>query len=235
MMRLEYELGGVLDHIEFDAVIREQYSSSAQVTEHPVERGSAVTDHIRGMPARISVEAVISNTPLFVPKSHMNGVAGGVRQKQFAVPFTRRNEQGQIETGTLAFGANLLQFDGFVDRVRDVYGKMHELVVSGAIVDIKGMGDDGKGSYRDFTSMAITSMSAPRESKDGSCITFSFEAVEVRIVDTQKVATPAPKAARANRGKKSKQELDATKDAKKKSAIKAIKDRAAEALHKAGY
>lgn len=59
--------------IELDASVREQHDTTAQVTEHPVERGSNIADHIRAEPRRLTIEGVISNTPTFLPKDHVGG------------------------------------------------------------------------------------------------------------------------------------------------------------------
>jgi hypothetical protein len=50
--------------LEFDAVISEEHASSAEATEHPVEEGIAITDHVKPNPARLSLQAVVTNTPL---------------------------------------------------------------------------------------------------------------------------------------------------------------------------
>lgn len=59
--------------LEVDAVASETHSSSAQVTEHPVEKGSKVSDHVQIQPMRLSLEVVITNTPSELPKSHTSG------------------------------------------------------------------------------------------------------------------------------------------------------------------
>ena len=48
----------------FDASINESHIGSAQVTEHQVETGSNVSDHVRAMPLRLSLQAMVSDTPL---------------------------------------------------------------------------------------------------------------------------------------------------------------------------
>jgi hypothetical protein len=52
--------------IEFEATIREVHTSRVQVTDHPVEDGSSVTDHSRLLPKRLQLDIVISDHPIIV-------------------------------------------------------------------------------------------------------------------------------------------------------------------------
>lgn len=73
----DYRLGEVI----IDAVIKESHELRATTTEHPVESGSTVVDHVYNEPVVISLEGVISNTPLSflgitAIKSAVNYIAG---------------------------------------------------------------------------------------------------------------------------------------------------------------
>lgn len=57
---------GKVGVIELDAVLSETHGADAEVTKHPVEKGAAVTDHIRPLPRSLRMEGLVSNTP--VPK-----------------------------------------------------------------------------------------------------------------------------------------------------------------------
>jgi len=50
--------------VEFDASISETHSDSAETSDHPVEDGSDITDHIRVLPKTIEINGVITNTPI---------------------------------------------------------------------------------------------------------------------------------------------------------------------------
>lgn len=47
-----------------DATPRETFSFSQEATEHPVEVGADIADHIRRKPDGLSLEGIISNTPI---------------------------------------------------------------------------------------------------------------------------------------------------------------------------
>lgn len=61
--------------MELDASVHEQHDETATITDHPVERGSNVADHLRPDPKSISIEGVISNTPQFLPADHVGGAS----------------------------------------------------------------------------------------------------------------------------------------------------------------
>ena len=55
---------GKIGEVTCDALIYEEHHHQAKIAEHPVENGSVITDHVQTLPLSVSVEGVISNTPL---------------------------------------------------------------------------------------------------------------------------------------------------------------------------
>ncbi|MCP4570674.1 MAG: hypothetical protein GY841_24075 [FCB group bacterium] len=60
---------GQVGAVQFDAMVSENHTMSAEVTEHPVEEGSDIADHIRLGPREIEIVGVISNTPVVLLSS----------------------------------------------------------------------------------------------------------------------------------------------------------------------
>lgn len=54
----------LIDGFEIDAAVSEEHAFSAEVTAHPVEKGADVADHIRPQPIALSIEGVVSDTPI---------------------------------------------------------------------------------------------------------------------------------------------------------------------------
>ena len=52
--------------LELDATLSEQHRSEVEVTDNPVEKGAAVSDHARSKPDVVTIEGVVSN---FAPPS----------------------------------------------------------------------------------------------------------------------------------------------------------------------
>lgn len=78
-MEISYLAGNSLVSIQFDATVREMHTSAVTVTEHPVEKGANVSDHVRKELAHLTCEAMVSNHPIKVPGTNMQGVSGSVR------------------------------------------------------------------------------------------------------------------------------------------------------------
>lgn len=66
MTYIEFDLNGdgKLYSVIFDATPRVGHSFSADITEHPVETGANIADHIRARNLSVSLDAVITDYPL---------------------------------------------------------------------------------------------------------------------------------------------------------------------------
>jgi hypothetical protein len=53
-----------LGEIVVDAFVHETHSFSSEITEHPIESGGVITDHVYNLPFCLSIEGIISNTPM---------------------------------------------------------------------------------------------------------------------------------------------------------------------------
>jgi hypothetical protein len=54
----------LIDDFELDASLVETHTFDSEVTEHPVETGSDVADHIRVMPDVVVIEGIVSDSPI---------------------------------------------------------------------------------------------------------------------------------------------------------------------------
>ena len=54
----------VIGNIRVDASVRENHGLEGVLTDHPVEKGIDITDHYRVNPRVLTIEAVVSNTPI---------------------------------------------------------------------------------------------------------------------------------------------------------------------------
>ena len=53
-----------LGELVVDAFLKETHTFSSEVTEHPVESGIAIVDHVNNKPFCLSIDGIISNTPM---------------------------------------------------------------------------------------------------------------------------------------------------------------------------
>jgi hypothetical protein len=53
-----------VDVLTFDALVSASYTGNAQVTDHPVEGVTDITDHIRALPKELQIRGIVSNHPV---------------------------------------------------------------------------------------------------------------------------------------------------------------------------
>lgn len=164
---------GTKGQVQLDAAVSEQHTTTAQVTDHPVETGPNISDHIRVLPKRLSISGIVTNTPIYVPATQMRGISG----KPGSVSATAGNQTVKFQ---------VLKFDDEFDRVRDVYGELVDATAAGALFSVTT-------TLANYENMAITSLSAPRSAGSGNALTFQIDMQELRIVETQTVAAPPSK------------------------------------------
>lgn len=54
----------LIDGYEIDAAVSEQHMRDADITEHPVESGAAISDHVIDKAFVLSLDVVVSDTPI---------------------------------------------------------------------------------------------------------------------------------------------------------------------------
>ncbi len=54
--------------LTLDASLNETHAQDAEATDHPVEQGANITDHIRPKPRMVTIEGMMTNTPLLTAR-----------------------------------------------------------------------------------------------------------------------------------------------------------------------
>ncbi len=97
-----------------DATPVETHELSAETTEHPIEEGADVTDHVRILPDQITIEGVVSNTPvgtLAQTRANESPFAGEYLPADDALAYLRQirenREPVKVET-TIATYENMI-------------------------------------------------------------------------------------------------------------------------------
>lgn len=54
----------VIDGYTVDVAVSEDVRLVSDVTEYPVEQGSSITDHVRNLPIEVTIEGIVSDTPV---------------------------------------------------------------------------------------------------------------------------------------------------------------------------
>lgn len=74
-----------IDTVELDAAITEKHSAGVEITKHPIEEGANPTDHARLLPFQISVDGMLTNTPLGAELRAARGVTSSAATSTGAV------------------------------------------------------------------------------------------------------------------------------------------------------
>lgn len=200
-MKITWSDQGNLKALTFDATPGDTHLWTATVTEHPVEKGSPITDHVRAGAFRLSVDVVISNTPLSLPNANDDSFTEGVTRQSTQMPLG------------LALGdATVYLWSADFDRVRKVYEALTDLIGNPPQDGITVM-----CTLALYDSMEIVNISVPRSVETGSsAIRFTIDMQQITIVESQTVATPAAKIQPKHKGHKP------TKEETKKELVSAL-------------
>ena len=177
----------LIGDLALDCTVTETHTATSTVTEHPVESGANITDHIRPDPLQLSITGIVSDTPI------------GSRQVQRALSIGGASvqvTQQEPPTSTTGYG-------------RAAWAKLDAIRIAGKPVKVVTRD-------KTYESMALVSLSVPKESKTGGALNFTAQFKQVRIVynrTTRVVVAKAPKAhKKQDTGKQPTAEVEATKD-----------------------
>jgi hypothetical protein len=175
--------------VTFDLTISEGHEATAEVTTHPVEKGSNIADHVRPNPRNLNLELYVTNTPttdigrgssermeLEIPRWEppLSATPGSVyRELRGLIPL------GQPRSVTI----RALTFPDVFDRVKEVYTTLLDLWSRGVDMSIVS-------SLGTYETMVLTSVGVPRTEKGGA--TFNISSTQVKTVTTATVSAPAP-------------------------------------------
>ena len=157
----------MIGDLALDCTVTETHTATSTVTKHPVESGSNITDHIRPDPVQLSITGIVSDTPI------------GAREVQRAIEIggvSVQIKQQETPTSPTGFG-------------RAAWSKLDAMRLAAKPVTV--LTRDKK-----YESMAIVSLTVPKEAKTGGALYFTAQFEQVRIVfnrSTKVVVAKAPK------------------------------------------
>jgi len=161
--------------LEFDAVTSEEHTAESDLTDHVVESAAAISDHKRPKPRSLSIEAIVSNTPLSFPPSS---------------GFASSSVTAEIATSGPA-KANVLTFSGEFDRIQDVEATLERLRSEAIDLTVETR-------VRTYDNVQLVSVSIPR-ADPVDAITIKLGLREVFRASTQIVDAPLPREPRGGR------------------------------------
>lgn len=172
--------------IVFDVINEERPRFRADVTEHPVEAGTEVSDHIQLKNDMLSLKGKFSNTPLDASIAISAALSGGIQA--FTNPQARSNllNTGLSQVKSIV-GAALMGGSG--DPLSaGIAGALDALSRTILITTYQNKTPFNVVTKRQtFTSMIIEDLSFPRTESTGFALDFEIQLKKVRIVSPLKV------------------------------------------------
>lgn len=196
----------------FDVCTDEQHHLQSEATEHPVEKGADVTDHVRPKVARLSLSYFVSNTPIICKQDLANKISqpgtlygvqdGSVEGVEIKPPVYEPtllagatqvlNPNNALNTivraifGARQYKAQVLQFSEPFDNVKEVYQTLERARQASQLVSVVT-------SVRTYSNMSFEDITQGKTSDTGTGATFKVELKEIRLVSAKKVNLPVPK------------------------------------------
>lgn len=172
--------GYFVGSVQFDLILSENHSLEAQVTEHPIENGATVADHIRELPRKGSLSGLVTNFPLkttaTLPSEFLEKIAAmgnGNYLESFAAQYGYRRDPGPSQ-------ADYDALERPRNRAFDAWTLFKDLMAARSPVTIS----TGLEKYYDAV---ITKVSTDRESSTGDALTFRVEFQQIKLVTLTEV------------------------------------------------
>lgn len=165
------DAAGATGALEIDATKTRGWELTAETTEFPVEQGSAITDHVRPMNGTVTLEGIISNTPLVMPSTQMQGVTAS------PASVVLRGGDGQAR-------ATMVQWSDVFDRVKTCDGILAGLVSSATPITLTT-------PLRTLAGLAITRYRVDESVDVGQALALVLDFKVLRIATTARAPVPA--------------------------------------------
>lgn len=145
-----------IDTLFIDCATVEEHTFDSEITKYPVEQGVSVADHVRRLPTRVTIEGIVSDSPI------------GRMVAQ------RDSESFVIETA-----------DGIEIEQRSLKPSEFALAKLLAIHEAGEPVTVGT-SLRVFPNMALESLTIPRDAETGFALRFRATFEQVRLVTNER-------------------------------------------------
>ena len=169
--------------VPMDASISESHERTATISQNEVEDGSNIADHVRLNPERLTMEAIISDTPVTLLASGIGlGIASASQLATSAVGGVAGQLLSEVVGSGLGTLAGLLTgtprdpADGF-RFLEELWRKRTPFTVVTAL--------------KRYENMVIQSLGVPRTASIGKSLRFNITFEQIRIVSSSLITIPA--------------------------------------------
>lgn len=166
-----------------DAALQENHRRSAIVTENEVEDGTTISDHIKLNPETLSLDGIISATPVSLVTSVIGtGISAGI---QAAANALGGGVLGNIGGSLVGAGAGSIAglVTGSPRDPADAFKYLEELFVNRETFEVIT-------ALKKYENVVIESLDVPRNVTIGNSLRFTINFKQIRIVKSQLVQIP---------------------------------------------
>jgi hypothetical protein len=188
------DAGAVVSAV-FDVDLQETHEGTNIITEHPVEDGADIADHIRPQLKRFTVEGFVSDTPLLSNPDVVNKTTFTALELQIPDQPFKFGLSNAVNAGVSALSdalfppkpirVNMLTFDNFESRIRAARDVLDGARVAGRLIRILT-------SITEYDNMVIEQLTVTRSPDDGSGAHFTVSLKEIEKVSSDVTVAPEP-------------------------------------------
>lgn len=160
--------------IVFDATVQETHNLNSEPTEHPIEEGSPVTDHVEVKPREISIEGIISNTPLNLGATLQGAgtTAGQIIGRRIGGVIGQ--QVGAIGAGALV-GLMLNRSGSSTKNAYDYFRDLQKKRVPFTVIT----------GVEKYENMILTTLTVVRDTTTGNSLRFTAGCKQISIVSSE--------------------------------------------------
>jgi hypothetical protein len=174
-------IGEQVQHVlEFDVETRVSHKGASELTTDAVDTGEPVASHKRALPPTVSIEAIVTQTPIGNPP-----------------PSGYQSGAAPVANPTASNGATVMIYSAEFDRIRDVENTLSRLRLEATPVTITTR-------VRTYENMQIVVADITEDVETGDAILIQIDTQAVRVAVTRETDIPAAReprgGAEADRG-----------------------------------
>ena len=171
----EEDQSQALELLKIDATRAEEHTFKAKATQHEVEDGANISDHVIKTGRVVVIDGVISDDPITLTEAAIGNLAGITGNLVGGLG-------GAVATGAVAkLGSELISNGSKPSKdAIDIF----EIIYEGSIPVMITT------SIKTYTNMIMESLSIPRNSRNANSLEFKATFKEIRIVESEVVDIP---------------------------------------------
>lgn len=187
---------GATVSVIFDCDMQQAHAFANEITDHPVEEGADITDHVRRQLNRYTVEGYVTDSPTISNPDVVNQAAFEQVELQIPTKDFQPSVSAVIGAAVTAVGdalfggpaplkATMLRFENFESRKRAALEILEEALKSARLVRVIT-------SMKEYDNMLINTLDVTRTPDDGTGATFVVGLREIEQVSSDIVIAPEP-------------------------------------------